>query len=108
PSKAVSIGATPSKTRDVVVVADSVNAPGPSTDLSLSVSPATPQVANGAQVTFNFTVTNDGPSTATNVVFSNTLPPNLTFFSASASQGTCSQSSPITCQLGTIGAGGSL
>src|SRR5262249_23712419 len=92
----------------VVVVADSVNAPGPSTDLSLSVSPATPQVANGAQITFNFTVTNNGPSPATNVTLSSSLPANLTFVSAFASQGTCSQFSPITCQLGTISTGNSL
>src|SRR5262249_23317419 len=108
PSKAVVIEAKPGKTKDVVIVADGQTAAGASADLALSVSPTAPQVATGAQVTFDFTVTNNGPSSATNVVFSNTLPGNLTFVGAFPSQGTCSGTSAISCQLGSIGNGNSL
>src|SRR5439155_392687 len=56
-------------------------------DLSVAktVSSGTPNV--GSNVTFNVTVSNAGPDTATNVRVSDPLPAGLTFVSATPSQG---------------------
>src|SRR5206468_3071288 len=51
---------------------------------------------------------NAGPSDATNVQVNDTLPANVTFDSATPSQGSCLQSlGVVTCSLGTLAAGGS-
>ncbi len=58
-----------------------------SSDLSLTktVNTGTPSI--GQNVTFSITVNNAGPSGATNVQVTDTLPPGLTFVSSTASQG---------------------
>jgi uncharacterized repeat protein (TIGR01451 family) len=57
-------------------------------DLSLTktVDDATP--ISGQQVTFTVTVSNAGPSSATNVIVQDSLPAGLTFVSSTPSQGT--------------------
>ncbi len=57
-------------------------------DLSLTktVDDATP--ISGQQVTFTVTVSNAGPSSATNVIVQDSLPTGLTFVSSTPSQGT--------------------
>ena len=58
----------------------------PLADLALLVSgPAGATIP--ANLTYTYTVSNSGPSTATSVVFSNALPAGLTFVAATASQG---------------------
>jgi uncharacterized repeat protein (TIGR01451 family) len=52
-------------------------------------------------------VTNAGPSSATQVRFSETLPAGVTLVSVAPSQGSCSGSVTITCTLGAIGVNGS-
>ena len=67
-----------------------------------SVNPATP----GATLTYTLAAHNAGPADATSVVVTDTLPPEVVFGSASASQGTCSQSgAAVTCVLGAVSAG---
>jgi len=56
-------------------------------DLALSLTAAPDPVAVGAPLTYSLTVTNNSPTTATGVVVSNTLPPNVTLFSLLPSQG---------------------
>ncbi|MBV9179776.1 MAG: DUF11 domain-containing protein, partial [Acidobacteria bacterium] len=53
-------------------------------------------------LSYTVTVTNNGPSGATGVVLTDTLPNGLTFVSSTATQGSCSGTAPITCNLGTI------
>jgi uncharacterized repeat protein (TIGR01451 family) len=55
-------------------------------ELAKTVSDSTPNV--GQNVTFTVTLTNNGPSTATNVSVTDLLPSGLTFVSAAPSEGT--------------------
>lgn len=75
-------------------------------DLSLTktVDDATP--ISGQQVTFTVTVSNAGPSSATNVVVQDSLPAGLTFVSSTPSQGTF-DSATGQWAAGTIASGGS-
>ncbi|MGH9458726.1 MAG: Calx-beta domain-containing protein [Thermoanaerobaculia bacterium] len=58
-------------------------------------------------VTYEITVTNDGPGIATNVTLTDTLPAGTSFVSATPSQGSCSGTTTVLCNLGTLGVGGS-
>jgi uncharacterized repeat protein (TIGR01451 family) len=64
-----------------------------------TVSNATPNV--GDTVTFTVTLTDGGPSTATNVTVQDQLPAGLTFVSATPSQGTYNSSSGVWT-VGTV------
>jgi uncharacterized repeat protein (TIGR01451 family) len=71
-------------------------------DVALAASgPA--RAAVGAPITDTFTITNNGPGSATNVIFSASLPTGAMYFGATTSQGTCSGTTSITCEIGTIG-----
>ncbi|MFL6257056.1 MAG: beta strand repeat-containing protein [Pyrinomonadaceae bacterium] len=59
-----------------------------SSDLSLSKTVNNPNPIQGQNVTFTLTLTNSGPSNATNVVVTDLLPAGLTFVSATPSTGT--------------------
>jgi uncharacterized repeat protein (TIGR01451 family) len=80
-----------------------------SADLSLSKSDSPDPVQVGQQLTYTVVVSNPASSAtaASNVVVTDTLPPNVNFGAATASQGACSGTATISCQLGTVAAGGS-
>jgi uncharacterized repeat protein (TIGR01451 family) len=59
-----------------------------SADLSLSKTVSNPDPIQGQQVTFTLTLSNAGPSDATNLVVTDQLPAGLTFVSATPSAGT--------------------
>ncbi len=77
----------------------------PVADLSITKSDSPDPATTGANLTYALEVANAGPSSASAVTVSDDLPASLAFQSATASQGTCSESSgAVTCELGTIDA----
>jgi uncharacterized repeat protein (TIGR01451 family) len=64
-------------------------------------------VTAGQNVPYTISVTNNGPSTATNIVVTDPTPANLTFVSATPSQGSCSGTTTVTCNLGSLAANSS-
>ncbi len=82
---------------------------GPSIDLSTTAAVNRPTANVGDQLTYTFVVSNAGPSTATGATFTQLLPANTTFVSASATQGGCSVAgSTLSCAVGSIPSGGSV
>ena len=78
----------------------------PAADLSLTKSDSPDPVLAGQLLTYSLSVANAGPSSATGVTVTDTLPAGVTFDSATPSQGTCSETSgTVTCALGTIADG---
>jgi uncharacterized repeat protein (TIGR01451 family) len=59
-------------------------------------------VAVGGNLNYTLYVTNAGPSATTNVVTSDTLPAQVSFVSSSPSQGSCSGTSTVNCNLGPL------
>ena len=66
-------------------------------------SPTTATVGN--HLTYTITVSNNGPGPADAVTMNDTLPSGVAYVSSTHSQGTCSGTSTVTCNLGTINNG---
>jgi len=78
-----------------------------SADLSLAMTQSGNPVNLGATLVYTNTVSNFGPSTATNVMLTNSLPAGVTFVSAQSSQGSSTQASGVVVStLGTIASNG--
>ena len=82
-------------------------APAASTDLSVTKAASTDTVYPGAVLTYTLTVRNGGPSTATGVTLTDTLPESATFVGVTSTQGTCEGRTTVTCALGTLASGAS-
>ncbi len=81
----------------------------PSADLSITKSDAVDPVTIGENITYTVTVINNGPDTAENVVLTDNLPNSVTFVTATADQGSCSESAGVVrCNLGNIDNGNSV
>jgi uncharacterized repeat protein (TIGR01451 family) len=88
------------------VVSTVTNVPPPPVDVAVSITAAPNPVGVGAPLTYLVAVTNNSPTTATGVVVSNTLPPNVTLFSLLPSQGTASNhSGVVTFNVGSLSNG---
>jgi uncharacterized repeat protein (TIGR01451 family) len=99
---------------------DTTNYNGSTADVSINVLTAVLNLSmtadrNPAPVGLNFNykpvITNTGNASATNVVLSDTLPTQVTFTAATASQGSCSfdpMLRQVSCNLGTISTGGAV
>jgi uncharacterized repeat protein (TIGR01451 family) len=76
-------------------------------DLSVTKtsSPNQPQIPANTDVTYTITVTNLGPANASGVTLTDTIPANITFVSATSTQGSCTGTGPVTCNLGTVNSG---
>lgn len=77
----------------------------PGADLSLTGSAMPSPVAIGQELTYTYTVRNNGPSLTNRIDFQDTLPANVTLVSASTSAGTCTAGTTVTCALGGISDG---
>jgi uncharacterized repeat protein (TIGR01451 family) len=74
----------------------------PSVDLEISKTPSTTALSIGQTFDYTIVVTNLGPSTATGVVMTDSLPPAFSFVSANPTQGACSGTTTVTCTIGTM------
>jgi uncharacterized repeat protein (TIGR01451 family) len=69
----------------------------------LSSSPPAGPVGLGINLTYTADVLNQGPKDATGVIFTDTLPNNVNFVSATTTQGSCVQSHGIvSCNIGSL------
>ncbi len=81
-------------------------------DLSITKNGSPNPVGSGANLTYDIAINNAGPSSATGVTVTDTVPAGTTFFSVTTSQGTSTAppqggTGTVTCSLGTIPFGGS-
>lgn len=60
----------------------------------------------GYKATYTINVANAGPNAAANVVVTDVLPANAAFVSATPTQGSCSGTTTVICNLGAIANGG--
>ena len=97
-------------TNDTSPFSNAAGTAGASTTVNLNVTAAIDSgpVAVGSDLDYTFTVANQGTGMATGVILSHMLPVNVNFVSASASQGSATQTAGlVTASLGTILGGGS-
>ena len=83
------------------------NAVSASIDVGVSLADAPDPVDAGSSLTYTATVTNAGPDAAAGVALTDNLPASATFVSASPSCTYSSGTHSVSCDLGTIAAGGS-
>jgi uncharacterized delta-60 repeat protein/uncharacterized repeat protein (TIGR01451 family) len=75
-------------------------------DLSITKAASPNPSLVGGQLSYTLTVTNNGPSQATGVTLTDTLPSTVIFNSAVATQGSCTQASGVvTCNLDSLAGG---
>jgi hypothetical protein len=84
---------------------DQPAAPTPSADLALALQGAPDPVAVGGDLVLQARIDNRGPALANRVNVGITLPGNVSFVAAVASQGSCTGTSSIGCTLGTLASG---
>jgi large repetitive protein len=89
---------------DVTAVAPVAPASVPAADLVVSKR-ALGRALLGRRLRYEIAVENRGPSAASGVSVTDALPSRLDFVAASASQGSCSGTSTVTCALGDLAAG---
>jgi uncharacterized repeat protein (TIGR01451 family) len=77
------------------------------TDLAIAKADAPDPVTEGRDLTYTLTVTNKGPNPATGVTVTDELPGGLSARSSSASQGSCSGTTVVSCALGDLASGAS-
>ena len=72
-------------------------------DLSITKTVSSANALLGQLITYTLEITNGGPSDASNVIASDTLPPQVAFVSATPTQGICTQAATVvTCNLGNL------
>lgn len=80
----------------------------PLADLSVQVVAPT-SVISSTIFTYTITITNNGPSTATNVTLTDYLPGGVTFISSSPGAAVCTHGSgTVICNLGNLASGGTI
>jgi len=77
----------------------------PRADLSIAKTVSAPAVNGGAPFTYKLTVKNAGPSTASTVTVSDTLPGGVTLLSAGGSGWSCGGNPTVNCTLASLPVG---
>ena len=85
-----------------------VTVAAPTADLSLAMIGQPDPVVTGNFVTYTLSVTNFGPATANTVALTNTLPPGVTFISATPGGYILNGSTNVLANLGNVGNGSRL
>ncbi|HEX7173950.1 MAG TPA: SBBP repeat-containing protein, partial [Pyrinomonadaceae bacterium] len=78
---------------------------GSSIELAVAMTDSPDPVAFGSNLTYILTVSNNGELSAAGVTLTDTLPAGATFVSATPGQGSCSGTTTVTCNLGTLNGG---
>jgi uncharacterized repeat protein (TIGR01451 family) len=76
-------------------------------DLSITKTDSPDPVEAGNNLTYSVTVNNNGPEAATGVQVTDPLPAGVDFVSATPDQGSCTGTTTVACNLGTIANSGS-
>lgn len=76
-----------------------------SADLSVTKTASPNPGQAGVNLTYRIVVTNNGPAAATNVTVTDALPAGVAFVSAAATQGACSGTTTVTCNVGSLASG---
>ena len=71
-------------------------------DVQVTMSATPNPVAQNSNVTYTITVMNNGVLNAANVAMTDAFPAGVTFVSAATSVGTCTGTTTVTCNLGTL------
>jgi uncharacterized repeat protein (TIGR01451 family) len=71
-------------------------------DLAMSMVASQEPVPPETTFTYGIVVSNHGPAAATNVVATDSLPAGVTFVSATPTQGSCTGTTNVSCNLGTL------
>ncbi len=79
----------------------------PTADLSITQTDLPDPILTTNNVTYSMTVSNAGPSPATGVIVTDSIPNSATLVSVTPSQGSCSGTTIVTCALGAMAIGGS-
>jgi uncharacterized repeat protein (TIGR01451 family) len=77
----------------------------PLADLAVSMTDAPDPARRNQPLVYTISVANNGPDTASAVKLTDTLPRKVNFLSVTTSQGSCSGTSTVTCQLGDMTTG---
>ncbi|HEX8723264.1 MAG TPA: Ig-like domain-containing protein [Pyrinomonadaceae bacterium] len=78
-------------------------------DVVLAANTSSPSATAGTNFTYTLNVVNNGPQTATDVLFSDDLSPYMNFVSATPGQGDCryDEEGGVVCKLGNLNPGAS-
>lgn len=71
-------------------------------DMGVTLSASASSVKRLSNFTYTISVRNNGPANATGVKVTDSLPSGMSFVSASTTQGSCSGTTTVTCDLGAM------